>query len=129
MIESNTKQIDELAKMGLAKVGSWGDIQFGNEWSTQKLNKWLQEILPAAFKHDLAPGEEYIWWLLKSHRSHLSFHCEFPDGIDLVSVKGGKSKGWQDSKIYFSELTFYIIYTWTIIYISSYLHTYSRGYT
>ena len=93
-------------------MGSRGDIQFGNEWSTRRLDAWLQELLPAAFKHnDLAPDEEYTWRLLKSHQSHLSFHRKLPDGVDLVSVKGGKSKGWQDSKIYFGELTFYIICT------------------
>ena len=80
--EPDIEQVDELAKLGLAKVGSRGDIQFGNEWSTRRLDAWLQELLPAAFKHnDLAPDEEYTWRLLKSHRPHLSFHRELPDGV------------------------------------------------
>ena len=28
-------------------------------------------------------------------------HRELPDGVNLISAKGGKSKGWQDSKLYF----------------------------
>ena len=92
-------------------MGSQGDIQFGNEWSTRRLDVWLQEILLAAFEHNCVPEEDYVWWLLKSHHSHLSFYREFLDGVDLISAKGGKGKGWQDSKIYFGKLTFHIIGT------------------
>ena len=67
--------------------------------------------------------------VLKSHQLHLSFHRELPDGIDLISTKGGKSKGWQDSKIYFGEPTSYIINMVKCVFMCSYSHAYSRSYT
>ena len=115
-MEPDFERIDELFKVGLAKVGGRGDIQFGNEWSTRRVDEWLRELLPAAFKTVCEPVQdeelEYSWRLLKSNRSHLSFHRELPDGVDLISAKGGKSKGWQDSKLYFGMFLIisYLIY-------------------
>ena len=75
------------------------------------MDEWLRELLPAAFKQvresDHDEELEYNWRLLKSNRSHLSFHRELPDGVDLISAKGGKSKGWQDSKLYFGMSLYY----------------------
>ena len=109
-MEPDFEQIDELSKVGLAKVGGQGDIQFGNEWSTRRVDEWLRELLPPAFKNVREPDQDeldFSWRLLKSNRSNLSFHRELPDGIDLISAKGGKSKGWQDSKLYFGMYPYY----------------------
>jgi hypothetical protein len=67
----------------------------------------LRDILPAPFEkiNDLLKPDvsdhSYIWRLLKASRSHLELHREAPDGYDMISAKGSKSKGWQDSKLFF----------------------------
>ncbi|KAF8504064.1 hypothetical protein JB92DRAFT_3123106 [Gautieria morchelliformis] len=82
-----------------------GDLEFGSNWSTRKLDEWLRMILPIAFDHldmqmDADDPEAYTWRLCKANRSRLELHRELPDGIDFKDAKGGKSKGWQDSKLY-----------------------------
>ena len=113
VVTPDFKQIDELSKVGLAKVGGRSDIQFRNEWSTRWVDEWLRGLPPATFKEVGEPDQdklEYSWRLLKSKRLHLSFHCELPDGVDLISAKGRKSKGWQDSKPYFGmSLNYHLV--------------------
>ncbi|KAF8494785.1 hypothetical protein JB92DRAFT_2995342 [Gautieria morchelliformis] len=72
--EPTAQQIDELAKLGYAAIRS--RYKFGDSWDHQ-------------------------WRLLKTRRSHLELHREMPDGYDVKSVKGCKSKGWQDTKLFF----------------------------
>ena len=78
------------------------------------MDEWLRELLPAAFKTVCEPVQdeelEYSWRLLKSNCSHHSFHRELPDGVDLISAKGRKSKGWQDSKLYFGMFPYYQLF-------------------
>ncbi|KAF8590168.1 hypothetical protein K439DRAFT_1612167 [Ramaria rubella] len=103
-VEPSLLQIDKLVDLGFAKIGGRGDLKFENDWDTQMLDDWLREMLPIAFENIKAvPGvfeDEYPWWLLRTSRSHLELHREKPDGYDAMSAKG-KSKGWQDSKLFF----------------------------
>ncbi|KAF8514662.1 hypothetical protein JB92DRAFT_2918268 [Gautieria morchelliformis] len=74
--EPTAQQIDELAKLRYAAIGSRNQYKFGDSWDHQ-------------------------WRLLKTRRSHLELHREMPDRYDVKSVKGCKSKGWQDTKLFF----------------------------
>jgi hypothetical protein len=99
-------QVDELVRLGFAKIGNRGDHKFSNEWDTDQLDDWLCNTLPTPFKQLelLNPDvheHNYLWRLLKASRSCLELHRESPDGYDMISAKGSKSKGWQDSKLFF----------------------------
>ncbi|KAF8503160.1 hypothetical protein JB92DRAFT_2833419 [Gautieria morchelliformis] len=101
--EPNLQRIDQLSKAGFPIFGSPGELEFSNQWSHRKLDEWLREMLPIAFEYmdEVAKdGGEVTWRLLKASRSRLSLHREVPDGYDFVDAKGGKSTGWQDSKLY-----------------------------
>ncbi|KAF8580861.1 hypothetical protein K439DRAFT_1619442 [Ramaria rubella] len=106
-VEPLLLQIDKLVDLGFAKIGGRGDLKFENDWNTQMIDDWLQEMLPIVFENIKAiPSvfeDEYPWWLLRTSRSHLELHREKPDGYDAISAKG-KSKGWQDSKLFFGTL-------------------------
>ncbi|KAF8580562.1 hypothetical protein K439DRAFT_1619675 [Ramaria rubella] len=103
-IESLPPQINKLVELGFAKIGRRGVLKFGNELDMQILDDWLHETLPIAFEHiEALPAafeDEYAWRLFKTSRSHFELHRERPDGYDAMSAKG-KSKGWQDSKLFF----------------------------
>ncbi|KAF8498394.1 hypothetical protein JB92DRAFT_3125312 [Gautieria morchelliformis] len=104
--EPSLQRVEQLVKLGFARYGAQaGDLESGSNWSTRKLDEWLRMILPIAFDHldtqmDADDPEAYTWRLCKANRSHLELHRELPDGIDFKDAKGGKSKGWQDSKLY-----------------------------
>jgi hypothetical protein len=101
--EPSVQRLDLLVKAGFAKFGNKGDLKFGNEWCTRKLDEWLRGILPEAFEKidaTIETEDGYAWRLLKASRARLHFHRETPDGYDFVQAKGGKSKGWQESKLF-----------------------------
>ncbi|KAF8505007.1 hypothetical protein JB92DRAFT_3122826 [Gautieria morchelliformis] len=81
--EPNLQRIDQLSKAGFAIFGSPGELELSNQWSHRKLDEWLREMLPIAFEYMDEVAKDGV-----------------PDGYDFVDAKGGKSKGWQDSKLY-----------------------------
>ncbi|KAF8526717.1 hypothetical protein JB92DRAFT_3108133 [Gautieria morchelliformis] len=88
---------------GFAIFSSPGELECSNQWSHQKLDEWLREMLPIAFEYmyEVAKdGGEVTWHLLKASHLRLCLNNEVPNRYDFVDAKGGKSKGWQDSKIY-----------------------------
>ncbi|KAF8531041.1 hypothetical protein JB92DRAFT_2854714 [Gautieria morchelliformis] len=104
--EPTAQQIDELAKLGYAAIGSRNQYKFGDSWDVDRIDQWLRETLPLPFEQlDIAaadlPDHKHQWRLLKTRRSHLELHHEMPDGYDVKSVKGCKSKGWQDTRLFF----------------------------
>jgi hypothetical protein len=106
--EPNPSQIDELVKLGFATIGNKGDLKFGNEWNTKRIDEWLQDLLPVVFEWlDILSDDQdegkYPWQLLKANRSRLQLHHELPDRYDVLDAKGSKSKGWQDSKLFFGK--------------------------
>jgi hypothetical protein len=102
-------RVEKLVEDGFAKIGNRGDLQFGTSWSTPRLDEWLRDLLPRAFEHldtqtyPLGERPRYPWRLLKASRSALDLYAAVADGVDFQNAKGGKSKGWQDSRIYLSE--------------------------
>ncbi|KAF8484138.1 hypothetical protein JB92DRAFT_2837099 [Gautieria morchelliformis] len=93
----------QLSKAGFAIFSSPGELECSNQWSHQKLDEWLREMLPIAFEYmyEVAKdGGEVTWHLLKASHLRLSLNHEVPNRYDFVDAKGGKSKGWQDSKLY-----------------------------
>ena len=105
--EPTPSEINELVRLGFAMTGNKSEISFGNEWGISRLHNWLKDILPVPSKQlDLlsdAEEHQYPWRLLKASRSRLQLYHELPDGYDVISAKGSKSKGWQDSKLYFGK--------------------------
>ncbi|KAF8513273.1 hypothetical protein JB92DRAFT_2830424 [Gautieria morchelliformis] len=103
--ELTPQQIDELMKLGFTTIRSRSQHKFGDNWNTSQIDKWLCEALPVPFERlDLIadlPDHKYQWRLLKACRWHLELHCEMPKGYDMKSAKGCKSKGWQDTKLFF----------------------------
>ncbi|KAF8490487.1 hypothetical protein JB92DRAFT_3008900 [Gautieria morchelliformis] len=104
--EPTAQQMDELAKFRYAAIGSRNQYKSGDSWDVDRIDQWLRETLPLPFERlDIAaadlPDHKHQWRLLKTRRSHPELHCEMPDRYDVKSVKWCKSKGWQDTKLFF----------------------------
>jgi hypothetical protein len=114
-----------LVKAGFALFGNHSKIQFANKRSTRRLDQCLRELLLDTFEQIDATSSDnedgYAWWLLKASHSHLQFHHETPDGYDFISAKGGKSKGWQEAKLYFGK--------WICLTIVSFLNSTTRSHS
>ncbi|KAF8502413.1 hypothetical protein JB92DRAFT_2833633 [Gautieria morchelliformis] len=91
--EPTPQQIDELVKLGFAMIGSKGELWFGKEWDTARLDQWLQDTLPVPFECiDLmadVPDVDPHWQLLR-----------IPHSYDFIDAKGSRGKSWHDSKLY-----------------------------
>jgi hypothetical protein len=87
------------------------EIKFGRNWSAERCEQWLRELLPAPFSFNNNRNEtagltnKSVFVLLSREQKKLAVVAvrHPPSGQEFFDFKGRPRAGVQDSKIFFSS--------------------------
>ncbi|KAF8513076.1 hypothetical protein JB92DRAFT_2925306 [Gautieria morchelliformis] len=95
--EPTAQQIDELAKLGYAAIGSHNQYKFGDSWDVDRIDQWLRETLPLTFERlDIAaadlPDHKHQWRLSRLAVTRIPIP-EIIEAMEDIAVQAQKGKG------------------------------------